>query len=215
MRYWSFALGIAVLVLVWAGPLPLLARQGFSAHMAMHVCVIGIAAPLVAFGLAGSRYDPVRASPALFAPIPASVLELAVVWGWHAPAPHHAARADMAGLILEQGSFLAAGLLIWLSALGGDERVRHGRAAAAIGGLLLTSMHMTLLGVLLTLASRPLYHARGGLPGLTPLQDQQLGGVMMLLVGGLSYLVGGLYLLAGLLEDRRLPEEKGAKGDGR
>ena len=61
-------------------------------------------------------------------------------------------------------------------------------------------MHMTLLGVLLALAGRPLYlHAGPPAFGLSPLQDQHLGGVIMLVYGGISYLLGGLLLLAGLL----------------
>ena len=65
---------------------------------------------------------------------------------------------------------------------------------------------MTLLGVLLALASRPLYGGHGDVPtlsGLSPLQDQHLGGVLMLVFGGVSYLAGALVLLAGLLRDRR------------
>ena len=61
---------------------------------------------------------------------------------------------------------------------------------------------MTLLGVLITLAPRMLYGAPGAsLPGLdlSPLHDQQVGGVVMLLVGGGSYLLGGLALLLRLL----------------
>jgi putative membrane protein len=63
-------------------------------------------------------------------------------------------------------------------------------------------MHMTLLGVLLALAPRPLY-GQGevtclGLT-LTARQDQELGGVLMLLVGAAVYLAGGVALLARLL----------------
>jgi putative membrane protein len=66
-------------------------------------------------------------------------------------------------------------------------------------------MHMTLLGALLALAPRPLYihlhEQAGGLAGLTPLDDQHLGGAIMLLVGGVSYLSGGLLMTARLLRD--------------
>jgi putative membrane protein len=61
---------------------------------------------------------------------------------------------------------------------------------------------MTLLGALLALTPRPLYQHTGGFSGLTPLEDQHLGGAIMLLVGGLSYLVGGLGLTARLLRGR-------------
>ena len=191
---WMLAAGLLVLVAAWAGPLPTWSGHAFWAHMLMHMAVVAVAAPLLAAGLAGSRFDPARRWPAVFAPVPASVLEFVVVWAWHAPVLHHAAAHGMAMRALEQGSFLAVGLLLWLSAFGGHRAHWRERAAAGIGGLLLTSMHMTLLGVLLALAGRSLYgHA---------LADQQLGGVLMLAIGGTAYLAGALWLLAALLRDR-------------
>jgi putative membrane protein len=124
MRRALLILGILALAGAWLGPLPLLARQAFFAHMAMHMIVVAIAAPLLALGIAGSSLDPVRRWPALFPPIPISVLELLVVWAWHTPALHHAARHGFAGLVAEQGSFLVCGLLIWLSAFGGGSAYR-------------------------------------------------------------------------------------------
>ena len=179
------AAGSLVLAAAWLGPLPAWSRHSFAAHMLMHMAVV------LASGAA---------------PVVASVVEFVVVWAWHAPALHHAARASTAVLLLEQGSFLVVGLALWLSAFGGDAPRWRERAAAGIGGLLMTSMHMTLLGVLLALASRPLYvHGMHGamLPvGLTPVQDQHLGGVLMLVFGGSAYLAGALWLLAGLLRER-------------
>lgn len=199
MRRALLILGTLTLAAVWLGPLPQLARQAFFAHMTMHMGVVAVAAPLLALGIAGGRLDPVRRVPGLFAPVPASVLELAVVWAWHAPVPHHLARQSAAGMMAEQGMFLAAGLLVWLSAFGGDSP-RHGnRTGAGIVGLLLTSMHMTLLGALLALTPRPLYAHLHGFSGLTALEDQHLGGAIMLVAGGLSYLLGGLWLMVGLL----------------
>lgn len=199
-----FVLGLILLALAWLGPLPALARHAFAAHMAMHVLVVACAAPLLALGVAGARLDPARRLPALFSPALASLVEMAVIWAWHAPALHHAARQSQALLVLEQGSFLAVGLLLWLSAFGGAGGRRRQRAAAGIAGLLLTSMHMTLLGVLLAMAGRVLYPHAGPAPfGLSALEDQQLGGVIMLTAGGSAYLVGGLYLLAGLLRKER------------
>jgi len=192
-------LGAGLLAAVWLGPLPALAAERFAAHMLMHVTVVALAAPLLALALAGGRGDPVRRAPALFAALPAAALELLVVWAWHAPALHHAARHHGAALALEQGSFLLAGLLVWLAALGGGRPRPPGRAAAGILGLLLTSMHMTLLGTLLVLAPRVLY----GHGGEAALRDQQLGGLLMLLAGGTAYLAGALYLLVELLRERR------------
>jgi putative membrane protein len=217
---WPFAGGLAVLGAAWLGPLPELARHAFAAHMTLHMAVVAVAAPLLAAGLAGSRFDPVgalapggravRVSPparlaaVVLSPVVASAVEFVVVWAWHAPVLHHAARASTIGLLVEQASFLGVGLLVWLAAFGGGAGQRRQRAPAGIGGLLLTSMHMTLLGVLLALATRPLYPHGGASPwGLTALEDQHLGGVLMLLFGGVAYLAGALVLLHGLLHERR------------
>jgi putative membrane protein len=201
------ALGGVVLALLWMGPLPRLAPHYFSAHMAMHMGVVAVAAPLIALGLAGTRRDPTRRVPALFSPIPASVLELAVVWAWHAPALHHAARTTAGGLIAEQSTFLLAALLVWVSSFGG--RPARDRAAAGVVALLLTSMHMTLLGALLALAPRPLYaHAAAMLGPSAALDDQHLGGAIMLVIGGAAYLAGGLWLASTLLVARAAPPQR-------
>jgi putative membrane protein len=199
MRSGLIVLGLLILAAVWFGPLPQLAHQAFFAHMTMHMGVVAIAAPLLAVGIAGARLDPVRKLPVLLAPIPVSLAELIVVWAWHTPALHYLARHTFSGLLAEQGTFLLSGLLVWLSAFGGEPSRRASRSAAGLVALLLTSMHMTLLGALLALSPRALYAHAGGLSGLTPLEDQHLGGAIMLVVGGLSYLIGGLVLAAGLL----------------
>jgi putative membrane protein len=191
--------GFVALLGVWLGPLGELLPGPFAAHMTMHMGVVAVAAPLLAFGVCGTRFDPVRRAPALFSPVPASVLELLVVWAWHAPVLHHLARHSALGVVLEQGSFVLSGLLLWLSAFGGDAEQREQRRGAGILALLLTSMHMTLLGALLALPPRPLYAHVHGASRLSPLDDQHLGGAIMLGVGGIVYLLGGLRLTVGVL----------------
>lgn len=199
------AIGLGMLAATWLGPLPSLAPLYFSAHMTMHMAVVAVAAPLIALGVAGGRFDLTHRYPALFSPIPASLVELLIVWGWHAPALHHAARSSTTGLVAEQGMFLLSGLLVWLAAFGSEARRSGSRAGAGVIALLLTSMHMTLLGALLGLAPRALYsHGAAGGPSL--LDQQHLGGAIMLGVGGLSYLAGGLWLAVRLLETRSLRE---------
>jgi putative membrane protein len=191
--------GLVVLAMTWLGPLPDLARNSFAAHMTVHMAVVAIAAPLLSIAIAGTPADPTRAVPRLFAPIPASIGELLVVWAWHAPAWHHAARSQAWVLVLEQLSFLTAGLWLWLAACGGDRDQRSVRRGAGIVALVFTSMHMTLLGALFALAKRPLFVHAPDAPAISALADQQLGGVIMLLVGGASYLAGGLWLTAVIL----------------
>jgi putative membrane protein len=195
MRETLLTLGLIVLAAAWLGPLPGLTSHSFAAHMTLHMAVVAVAAPLLALAVAGTTWDPARALPVLFAPIPASIVELLVVWAWHVPAFHLAARQLPWILVLEQSSFLAAGLFLWMAACGGKSAARESRAAAGVVALLFTSMHMTLLGALFALANRPVFHHATG----ASLADQHLGGSIMLLVGGASYLGGGLWLTTRIL----------------
>ncbi len=198
-----------MLALVWGGPLQAVAGHGFAAHMAMHMGVVAVAAPLMAASIAGTRVDPSPGRPLLFGPLPASLVELLVVWGWHAPGPHEAARSHAGMFALEQGSFLLSGLLVWIACLGFAASGRAGRSLLGTLGLLLTSIHMTLLGALLAFATRPLYDHGGHAMPDHQLADQQVGGIIMLLVGGASYLLGGLVLMARLFRE---PTGAGARG---
>ena len=201
MKAAFLVIGFVVLGVAWVGPLAHLAKNSFFAHMTVHIGVVAVAAPLLSLGIAGTRFDPVSKAGALFSPIPASMLELFVVWAWHAPALHHAARHSSVWFIAEQGLFLGCGILVWLSAFGGESPRKANRTAAGIFALLITSMHMTLLGALIGLAPRPLFLHAGGAHGLSPLQDQHLGGAIMLVGGGVSYLAGGLWLTFDLLRE--------------
>ena len=187
MRRASLAAGLALLPLGWV-----LSSQGMTGHMAAHMIAVAIAAPLVAYGVQHGRWDPATRWPRLAAPLPAALVEAVIVWGWHVPALRRLADHQPAWLILEQASFLAAGLLLWSAVLAPRHR------AAGVGALLVTSMHMTLLGALIGLAPRPLYTHHGA----DALADQQIAGVVMLLVGGIAYLLGGLAMLGRLLQTR-------------
>jgi putative membrane protein len=201
VRMLLLTLGLLGLALAWLGPLPRLASHSFAAHMTLHMAIVAMVAPLLALAAAGTTWDPVRAAPRLLAPIPASIVELLVVWTWHVPTLHHATHQQPWVLTLEQASFLMAGLLLWTAACGGKPDQRSSRAGAGVIALRFTSMHMTLLGALFALANRPLFqHAT---PASLP--DQHLGGVIMLLVGGVSYLAGGLGLTARILRTSGRP----------
>lgn len=182
--------GAAVLGLAWFGPLAWGAHS-FLAHMTAHMAVVAVAAPLLALAVAGGRADPVVHAPAMFAAIPASLVELVVVWGWHAPALHEAARQGAPMLIAEQASFLGAGLYFWLSIVGGNAGRRTSHAGSGVIALVLTFAHMTLLGALLSLAPRALYGHGGAAAALT---DQQAGGAVMLVVSAIVYICAGLWI---------------------
>jgi putative membrane protein len=187
--------GMVVLVAAWTGPLPWLVPGSFAAHMLLHMSVVGVGVPLLAIGLAPRLH---MSTAGLTWPIVVSVLDLIVVWGWHAPYLHHLSRSEPLMLALEQASFAGAALLVWFIAFSGPP-------LAGAMTLFFTSMHMTLLGALIGLATRPIYpghdHGAGWL-GLSAIDDQHVGGVVMLAIGGIVYLGGGLVLAARALRPR-------------
>ena len=89
--------------------------------------MVAIAAPLLALGMAAGPRQP-RAGGAAAAVI-ASVVELIVVWGWHTPALHHAARTSTMALAVEQGMFLTSAFYVWYFALRGGRYASNSAAA--------------------------------------------------------------------------------------
>jgi len=193
--------GSLLLAAIWFGPLLDEWRESFASHMLAHMGVIAVAAPLIALGLP-AQWRPGPSMPVAL-PVIASVLELFTVWAWHAPLMRGAVRDSLVMTVFEQATFLAAGVLLWWSSFGVPGSRKHAGAGAI--ALLLTSIHMTLLGALLALSPRSLYGSENvtcfGLI-LGAGEDQQLGGVIMLLVGAIIYLTGGVFLIARLLSDR-------------
>lgn len=202
MRFLSLAAAVGILYAAWFGPLPELAGSSFVAHMLVHVAVVALAAPLIGAWVTASPGIIDRIPRSLLSPIPASVFEFIVIWGWHTPMLHELARISAVAYGLEQALFVVASVLLWTSAL---HRGAPGNAGPGVIALLLTSMHMILLGTLLTLAPRPLYtHAILSVGDIyAQLAAQRIGGMLMLIGGGLPYLAGGLYLVNRLLRGPR------------
>jgi putative membrane protein len=185
---------IAALILALAATALAFAGLGMSGHMAAHMGAVSVAAPALAFALARRRVG--TGGGAGGSPLGWATVEFVVVWAWHAPAARALADTHIAVALVEQAMFLGVGVGLWRAALA--------HPAAGVAALLLTSMHMTLLGALIGLAPRPLYAmmAMHPVPGLDALADQQAGGVVMLVVGGAAYCLGGLALLGTLLRER-------------
>lgn len=196
MKPIPLAIGTAVLAIVWFGPVLGEWREAFTAGMVAHMAVVAIASPLIAIGLPWRFGGPMPVA----LPVLASLFELLAVWGWHAPAMREIAETSVPGTIAEQVTFLFAGMFLWSTSFAAPDSRLH--AATGAGALLLTSIHMTLLGALLALSPRPLYGS-GEVTcfgvALDAGQDQQLGGVVMLAVGAVVYLSGGISLVGRLL----------------
>jgi putative membrane protein len=187
-----------VLAVLWLGPLTGMARRSFAWHMILHLAVTSVAGPLLALGFVARLPASGIGRRPLVLGLVASAAEMAVVWGWHLPPLHEWAALGDAAFALQQASFLLGGMLVWLVAFGDRSRAA---TAAGVLVMLLTFVHMTMLGMLLAFAPTLIYSpvVCQGSFGLGPLDDQRLGGALMAAAGGLPYLVGGLALAARLL----------------
>ena len=212
----AFAAGLLVLSLAFVWPLDVLGQWSLGAHMAQHMLLLAVAAPLLLLGRPGVVWLkampalwvrpatwPLRAvkrrigSGALIGPTTAMLLQAAVMWGWHVPAAMHVALTNDFVHYAMHTSFLGAGLLFWWTLLRSlrDKAAGFGGGAIALVG---TMVQMGLLGALLTFSPMPRYpwyFGRSAALGLTPLEDQQLAGLIMWIPGGLPYLIGTLLLM--------------------
>ncbi|HMO74844.1 MAG TPA: cytochrome c oxidase assembly protein [Sphingopyxis sp.] len=178
--------GLACLALIFVSPLCALSSALFSARVVHHVLLTAIAAPLIAWGLPRLR---VGGSAAIWA-----AAQALLFWLWHAPAPYAAALSSDAVYWAMQLSLFASALGFWAA-------LRRASAPFAVGLLLAMMVQMGLLGALITFAGTPLYapHAVTTIAwGLTPLEDQQLAGLIMWAPAA------GLYLAAALWQGGRL-----------
>jgi putative membrane protein len=226
-----FAAGWLALTAALVSPLDALAASLFSAHMVQHELLMVVAAPLLVTGrpleawtwaMPAAWRAPIAAAarapglaPAwgvMAHPAGAWILHALALWAWHVPALFEASLASRGIHELQHASFLGTALLLWWSVLGRGIRRSD---AASLGSLFTTMLHTGALGALLTFAPAAWYagHAGASLFGLTPLEDQQLGGLVMWAPGGLAYLVAGLAIVASWL--RSSPAAASSAGAGR
>lgn len=172
---------VLVLALALVSPLCALSSALFSARVVHHILLVAVAAPLLAVAL------PARRPAGITLPFVASTV---VLWAWHLPQAYDAALANVALYWVMQLSLLGSAVLFWRAVLA-EGRSPVDRLAFVVAAF----AQMGLLGALLTFASAPLYAAHSFAPlawGLTPLQDQALGGLIMWVPAGIPYAVAAV-----------------------
>ncbi|MBS7700026.1 MULTISPECIES: cytochrome c oxidase assembly protein [unclassified Chelatococcus] len=211
-----FVAGWATLVFALVSPLHWLSQHLFTAHMIEHELMMAVAAPLIAASApgaalmwalprgwrsAGGHMLRVKWLGAIWRFVSrggiATILHGVAIWIWHVPGLFEAALREGPLHYLQHASFLGTGLLFWWVVL--PHRGHDQRLGASVMHLFLTSLHTTLLGVLLVLSPRLWYPANTTLSELwwlTPLEDQQLAGLVMWVPAGLVYGAAALWLAA-------------------
>lgn len=211
-----FACGWLVTAFALAGPMARLDGRSFAAHMVEHGLLLLVAAPLFAMarpgpvflwafpsGMARVLSRPLRwrvsgaMARATDDPVAASLLFAIVLWSWHAPRSFDAALASPGWHVVQHASFLGVGILFWRATIP-PPRDRRTCGVAAFCQFA-TACHGALLGTLMLFATRPWYDAYArALPAadLSPLEDQQLAGLLMWVPGGIVHACAALALVA-------------------
>jgi putative membrane protein len=136
-----------------------------------------------------------------------------VLWIWHLPSLYNASVEYEWVHALQHSSFLITALLFWWTLLHG----RHGRlgSGAAVAYCFTTALHTSVLGALMTFSEQvwySIYESRTAAFHLTPLQDQQLGGLIMWVPAGVIFTGLGLWLMgAWIMESERRVRISGAQ----
>ncbi|CAO3380572.1 cytochrome c oxidase assembly protein [Azospirillum argentinense] len=197
---WCFAAGWLVLFAAFVSPLCNLTSALFSARVVQHLLTIQVAAPLLVLSwpmgaVRWPRWVRTLASP-LAVPEIAWALFGLFLWVWHLPGPYMAALRFDAVLWVMHASLLVGAVAAWRTVLAPDSPAMRGRGLLSAFG---TSVHLAILAALLIFAPQPLFvfHLETTAPwGLSALADQQLGGLIMGVVGAAVYVAVNLYALA-------------------
>ena len=199
------ALALLLFTLALASPIGQLADGYlFSAHMLQHLLLVLVVPPLALMGLAPvlGRAAPRRIARVLLRPIVAWGLGVGAMWLWHEPTLCDAASRSPLVHRVQELSLLAMGTAFWWPILSPGRRSR----LPPLGGvvyLFTACVACSLLGILITFSpvevcsvfAHPV-DSLGVMPlvrdgwGLTPQNDQQIGGLLMWVPACLVYGAG-------------------------
>lgn len=216
----AFGVGWVVLAASLVSPLHALGSALFSAHMAQHELIMVLAAPLLiaarplvpalwSLPESGRQWTRrfIRAGPFrsfwrfISRPLVAWVMHGVAIWVWHIPRFYGLAVESELAHAAQHASFFGTALLFWWTVLPVSPSNRNATSLFSVFG---TALHTGVLGALLTFSDASWYPVYGGATeawGLSPLEDQQLGGLIMWIPGGLTYLIVALLAAARLLRE--------------
>src|SRR5579875_1749110 len=171
--------GWIIALIAFVSPICALSVALFSARIAQHMILMLFAAPLIARCLPSGRSE-----YSLWSSV--SVFTVAL-WFWHMPAPYEATFRSTTIYWSMHLTLFGSAIWLWRDLLHHSSE----RTLGAISAGLFACVQMGLLGAVLTFSAHPCfawYVNTTGPWGLSQLQDQQLGGVLMWVPGSAAFL---------------------------
>lgn len=208
-----FVAGVLVTVLAIVSPIDRIGERYLqSVHMLQHLLIadlgvvlvlLAVRGPLTVFFLPRNLLAPLARVGALrtllaflLRPGVSYLVWVTVLVGWHVPPLYEAALHYRVAHDVEHLSFLLGGLLVWTQMI---DPSRHGRLTLGerLGYTALVFWTSQVLAYVILFSFRPLFSTYADEPtrllGLSPLTDQKLAGLVMMLEQTLT--VGGCFLL--------------------
>ncbi len=169
----------------------------FSGHMVQHLILTLIVPPLMILGTPGWMLRPLLRSPALFAfarrstTIGACFAIFNVVLAfWHLPPLYNLALANHPIHIVQHLMFIAASVLMWWPLTSPLPELPRAPYPAQMLYCFLMVIPMSVISIYIAMADTLLYPAYAVAPrlfGITPMMDQQYGGLIMWIPGGVFF----------------------------
>jgi putative membrane protein len=191
--------GVAVMFVSLNGPIHDLGDNYlFSAHMIQHLLITLVMPPMLLAGTPAWLYRPVLKRPAVWmtarvltTPLVAFALYNVVLAGWHLPTFYMWALRDHNVHIVQHLMFMAAAVICWWPAVNPVPELTRLQPPIRLLYLFALGIPMSMISALITLSSDVLYPWYAEAPrifeGLSALDDQQLGGLIMWVPGMMVY----------------------------
>jgi len=169
----------------------------FSAHMVQHLLLAMGVAPLLIMGTPGWMLRPLVRPPALRTlalPLRSAIACFAifnlVLIGWHLPPLYNAAMEHHNIHIVQHLLLLAASVVMWWPVLSPMAEYPRLSYPGQMLYLFVMTIPMSVVSVSIAYSGSILYPAYASAPrvlGMSPMEDQLLGGLIMWIPGGLYF----------------------------
>jgi putative membrane protein len=163
----------------------------FTVNMAQLLVAVDLAPPLLILGLPAAMLEPLSRwetlGRRLTSPLIVGSASAMIMLAWFVPVVFEAASRDLSLWLIKQMVFLVAGFLQWWPVVGSVQTWKPS-SPVQLMYLFLTRLPMAVVGILFTFADQLIYNSRSfalELCAPSSLPDQQVGGLLMWVVGGL------------------------------
>jgi cytochrome c oxidase assembly factor CtaG len=210
----AFVSGVLALWAAVASPLAVLDHRLLTAHMAQHLLLMTVAAPLILLGApvialmhAFPRIRPVRGLHFLTHPAFCWLASTLTVIGWHVPTLFVLGMRSEGWHLAEHASFFAAGLLFWWPVIQPWPSLARWPRWSVPLYLFLATLPCDVLSAFLTFSGRvvyPHYLYAQRLFDLSALGDQEWAGALMWVWVTFAYLAPAAVVTIQMLSPQRL-----------